>query len=90
MMTAIPAQSGAGVTVVILPPSSAGREEEIVAPMYPGEGALGSPVRLGLEEDEGATLVLEEMETEAGPLGGTNTSTRWAILWSRRGTKSER
>jgi hypothetical protein len=54
VMMAIPAQFGAGVTVAMLPPLSAGREEWIVAPMSPARGALGSPMRFGLEEDEGA------------------------------------
>ncbi|RLM98375.1 hypothetical protein C2845_PM06G26840 [Panicum miliaceum] len=53
------------VTVSVPPPSSAGRREEIVAPVSKGGGALGSPARLELEENDGATLVLADMETKA-------------------------
>jgi hypothetical protein len=42
--------------------SSAGREEEIVASVSPGEGVLGSPTRFILEEDKGAALVLVDLE----------------------------
>jgi hypothetical protein len=42
-MVAIPVQSIVGVTVAILPPSSAGKEEEIVALESPGGGGVGSP-----------------------------------------------
>jgi hypothetical protein len=67
VMMAIPMQSGAGVTVVIFPPLSTGREKEIVAPVSPSGGVLSSPVRFRLEEDEGVTPASVDLETEAGP-----------------------
>jgi hypothetical protein len=52
-----------------MPPlSSAGKEEEGEVPVSPGGGVFGSPARLELEEDEGATLAPADVETEAGPL----------------------
>lgn len=45
-----------------------GREEESVAPVSPGGGALGSPAWFGLEEDEGVTPASVDLEMKAGPL----------------------
>jgi hypothetical protein len=67
-MVAIPVQSAAGVIVAVPPSSSAGKEEEIVAPESPGKGGLGSPAWSELEEDEGATPALVNVETETGSL----------------------
>jgi hypothetical protein len=47
------------------PPSSVQREEEIVAPESPGRGGVGFPAWSQLEEDEGATPALADMESEA-------------------------
>jgi hypothetical protein len=78
VMTKIPAQSGV-VNVVMLPPSNAGREEEIVAPVSPSGGALGSPARFMLEEDEGVALAFADLETEGRPLAEPEEA------WAREG-----
>jgi hypothetical protein len=61
-MVAIPVQSSVGVIVAVPAPSSAGREEEIVALKSPGGGGLGSPACSQLEEEE-------EEEEGATPIG---------------------
>jgi hypothetical protein len=68
VMTAIHTQPSARVTVVVLPSSSVGRGEEIVAPMSLGGGSLGSLAWLELEENEGATMALADVETKVGLL----------------------
>jgi hypothetical protein len=87
-MVEIPVQSGAGVTVAMPPPSSAGREEEIMAPESLGGGGLGSPVWFQLEE-EGATPVLADIHTKTGPLAERVwVRTRWSEHPDQEGDSS--
>jgi hypothetical protein len=46
-------------------------------PCVPKGGALGSPTRLELEESEGATMALTDVETEAGLLAEPEEARTW-------------
>jgi hypothetical protein len=48
-----------------------------MAPVSPGGGAFGSLTRLELEENEGATLALADMETEARLLAEPEEARTW-------------
>jgi hypothetical protein len=63
----IPAQSSV-VTVVMLPPLSAGREEEIVAPRVPRRRGAWFTHTVCAGGGRGVRLALVDLETEGGPL----------------------
>jgi hypothetical protein len=67
MMEAIPLQPDAGVTVAVPPPpSSVGKENEIIAPESPSTRAYGSLAWSEFKEHKGATTASANAVTETG------------------------